>query len=213
LVISLTATVAMTITGGALVPASASAPLSGQSLAERFKGLSVAARVFDAADPGESYRRLSPADRTSFDAVETPASVQVQIALEGLGSNRGRTSPSVAAATDGTWSMRGQWSYHSIAGNTLFTYGDQVTIKVSGRQVTAVSVINVYSETSTPGWYQNGPNTTATYNAGWEGRGRMQTNYALGVNGWNIQHVTPCGQIRLNADGLHYLGNSNCSLS
>jgi len=46
---------------------------------------------------------------------------------------------------------------------------------------------------------------------GWEGRGIIQVNYALGVNGWNIQHVTPCGQLRLNANGYNYAVSSSCN--
>jgi hypothetical protein len=77
--------------------------------------------------------------------------------------------------------------------------------------VTSVQVLNMYSETSTPGWYQNGANQSHTNNVGWEGRGIIQVNYALGVNGWNIQHVTPCGQLRLNANGYNYAVSSSCN--
>ncbi|ABK53440.1 hypothetical protein Acel_1668 [Acidothermus cellulolyticus 11B] len=203
----------MAAVGGLLAgaPIASAATSKTSSAATASRGMAVAEQVFASSNPRAEYDKLNASDKASFDAVETPSSVTHTVVIRGLGANAGKTVDSLAAASSGSWWVSASWDEKALAGNTLFSYGQETKVYVSGGRVTSVQVLNMYSETSTPGWYQNGPNRSYTNNVGWEGRGIIQVDYALGVNGWNIQHVTPCGQLRLNANGYNYAVSSSCN--
>lgn len=166
-------------------------------------GLDIASRVFSSSDPQATYAALSADDLAAFASVEIPATSRF-VPEEG---------PVATKAFSGCWYVTGQWDEDAIAGNTVFSYWQRTTVCVKKKKVTSITVTNYGSETSTPGWYRKSPETTAKYNASWEGRGLVRVYYALGVNGWDIQNLSPCGQLRLNADGSHYASSSSCNLN
>ncbi|MEZ0093584.1 hypothetical protein [Streptacidiphilus sp. EB129] len=180
-------------------------------------GLAVAKHVFAAGNPQAAYKALSAADKAAFNSVEQPATASHTQTATPLTAAQARALRPASGmrpmAYSGCWALSDTWGEKAAAGNTLFTYWQATEVCVSNGRVTGVSVYNYGGETSTPGWYKSGDATSATFNAGWEGRGYVQVNYALGVNGWNIQHLTPCGQLRLNGNGYNYAVSSSCNLN
>lgn len=182
-------------------------------------GLAVAQKVFAAPNPRAAYAGLSAADKDAVKQVETPASViNVKSALRGLGTLAGKTAPNLAsaeaAAYSGCWALTDTWAEKAAAGNTILTYWQATEVCVSNGTVTSVYVYNYGGETSTPGWSQYASPTKATFNAGWEGRGLARVYYHLSVPVYGvIQTVSPCGQLRLNANGYSYAVSSSCNLN
>ena len=171
-------------------------------------GLAVAKSVFASASPRAAYNALSSAQRTAFNRAESPTS-RVLLAHTGTLPS---ASAMMAASFTGTFALSDRWGAKAAAGNTLYTWWQATKVTVSSGHVTGVSVYNYGYETSTPGWRENGI-STQKYNAGWEGRGLVIAKFVLGVAGWDIQHTTNCGQLRLNADGYHYLASTSCNLN
>ena len=178
------------------------------------RGLIIARTVFDGADPKASYEKLNAKDKAAFDAVELPVSQTTTItSLVGPRNTGESTSGVMTASFSGCWAMQTSDSLKAAAGNTIGTFGQSTNVCVSGGSVTSVQVFNMWNETSTPGWRIDKNPQGATYNVGWEGRGRSQHYFVLGAGGWDIQHVSPCLQLRLNADGYHFATSRSCNLS
>lgn len=202
----LTATVVAAIMGLIFAPTAFASPQISEG-----RGSAVAQRVFAADNPRMAYESLSTGDRMAFDAVErvsliTHSSSATRITTDAAATN-------FAAAYSGCWAMSQTWKGYGTFGNVLFTYWQATRVCVSAGNVYSVSVYNYGGETSTPGWYVKKNPTTRTYNAGWEGRGLVQVYFALGVNGWDVQQPTLCGQLRLNANGYNYLDSASCNLN
>jgi hypothetical protein len=183
-------------------------------------GLAVAQKVFAASSPRAAYNGLSAADKYAFKQVETPASVtNVNSTVRGIGALAGKTAPNLASAEavafSGCWALTDTWAEKAAAGNTLFTYWQATEVCVSGGKVTnPIYVYNYDSETSTPGWSSYQGATTGKFNASWEGRGLVRVYYHLTIPVYGvIQTVSPCGQLRLNANGYSYAVSSSCNLN
>jgi hypothetical protein len=178
-------------------------------------GLSVAERVAASADPAQAYHALSASDLAAFNSVEIPVStVLVSQSITPLSMSPAVAavpmSSAVTAAFSGCWALSGTFSGVAAAGNTLYTYWQATRVCVSGGSVTGVVVCNDDGETSTPLWQFKGV-TTATYNAGFEGRGLVKAHFQLGTYGIIVQDVYACGQLRLNANGSNYAMSYSCN--
>ena len=190
----------------AAITALSSVPPAGAATAP--SGVELAASVFTAASPQSAYARLTPAERQAFDRVETPA-LTVRVTESAVGST---TAALAQAGFNGTFSLSDRWGENALAGNTLYTWWQATIVSISNGHVVGVRVYNYGYETSTPGWRSDGI-SSQTYNAGWEGRGLVVAHMVLGVAGWDIQHTTNCGQLRLNADANHYATSTSCDLN
>jgi len=141
--------------GGLLAgaPIANAATSATSSAATASRGLTAAEQVFTSSDPRAAYDKLNKSDKAAFDAVETPASLTHTVVIRGLGANTGKTVDSLAAAAafSGSWWVSDSWDEKAAAGNTLFSYGQETKVYVSAGTVTSVQVLNMYSETSTPG--------------------------------------------------------------
>lgn len=175
-------------------------------------------RVFNAANPGAAYEQLTAEDRTIVDHATQPygdPDTHFEIApvddAEGTESTDAHAD-ALQARFSGCWALHFTGARKAILGNTLYTYWQNTNVCVSGGKVTKVSVTNAGGETRTLGWRITHEPTTSTYNAGWEGRGKAQYYFVLGVGGWDIQHPSDCLQGRLNADGSHYRVMTSCDL-
>jgi hypothetical protein len=189
----------------------------------------VANSVLTAPNPRAAYDALDRRDRAAFDSVELPATTSTTIRVQGIGANAGKTltppraarllqhdtpGSKVSVAYSGCWAMQTTgWSQSRFLHKTLYRYGQSTEVCVSRGRVTKIYVYNVWDETSTPGWRTVKDAKTAAFNVGWEGRGRAQYYFVLGVGGWDIQHPTTCLQLRLNGNGYNYALNGSCSLS
>lgn len=171
-------------------------------------GVALARTVFASASPRASYNALTPTQRAAFLRAETPAS-RVLLAHR---STRPSVKTLASPNFSGTFWDSAHWGSKAAAGNTLYTWWQATKVWISSGHVTQVSVYNYGYETSTPGWREGGI-STQKYNAGWEGRGLVIAKFILGVAGWDVQHTTNCGQIRLNGDAVHYLISSSCDLN
>jgi hypothetical protein len=177
--------------------------------------------VFTAADPASAYNQLSADEQSKVDLATRPYgdlithSELVPVADEPAdeaASAAGEPSHVAAAKFAGCWALHFTGKRKAFFGNTLYTYWQNTNVCVSGGKVTKVWVTDAGGETSTPGWRITHAPTTSTYNARWEGRGKGQYYFVLGVGGWDIQHPSDCLQGRLNADGSHYRAMTSCDL-
>jgi len=196
------------VLAGAVVVGSAWTATSATAQGASPSGVAVAHSVFASKNPRAAYAALTPAQRTAFVRAETPASRVLLAHTTTMPSAKAM----ITAAFSGTFWDSAQWGAKAAAGNTLYTWWQATKVWISSGHVTQVQVYNYGYETSTPGWRTNGI-STQKYNAGWEGRGLVIAKFVLGVAGWDIQHTTNCGQIRLNGDAVHYLISSSCNLN
>jgi hypothetical protein len=181
---------------------------SASAATSQDRGLALASSVFASADPQAAYKQLSASDQALFTSVETPAKAPTApVSIPKLGS-----TPNLAtAAYTGCWGMAESYVQRSLAGNVLYSYGNAVIVCVSNGVVTSVEVSNVWQQTSTIGWRFTAADSS-TLNMGWEGRGRSQFHFILGLGGWDVQYENPCSQIRVNANGYNYSVSTACSL-
>ena len=193
---------------GALVVAIAWMPPSATAHDANPDGVALANSVFASADPRATYDSLTPKQRAAFTRAETPTSDVLLAHVTSLPS----ANATVMASFSGTFWYSSQWGKQAAPGNTLYTWWQATKVWISSGRVTQVQVYNYGYETSTPGWRTDGI-STQTYNAGWEGRGLVVAKMVLGAGGWDLQHTTNCGQVRLNADAVHYLISSSCNLN
>lgn len=174
-------------------------------------------RVFNAADPVAAYDQLNAEDRAIVDRatqpygdLETHFETAPADDAEGLDANA--HADALHAKFSGCWALHFTGKRKAFFGNTIYTYWQNTNVCASGGKVTKVSVTNAGGETSTPGWRIRHAPATSTYNPGWEGRGKAQYYFVLGVGGWDIHHPSDCLQGRLNADGSHYRVMTSCDL-
>lgn len=173
--------------------------------------LGVARQVFQAADPTAAYDALSAQDRAKFEVATQP--VAVEVTATPIGVQPGGVIP---MAYSGCWGMHFTGAAKALAGNTIYTFWQSTWVCASGGSVYDVWLEDVGGETSTPGWRIEKDPTTSTKNVGWEGRGKAQYYFVLGVGGWDVSHPTTCLQGRLNANGYDYsglVGGSACDLA
>lgn len=85
---------------------------------------------------------------------------------------------------------------------------------VASGAVTSVEVSEAFQTvySAALGWHKNGV-SDSSLNAGWEGRGVGRGEFTWGAGDWDLLFTTVCGQMRLNADMVHYAGSDSCSVS
>ncbi len=197
----------------ALLASAVDEPTVDELTAEAKEGLTLAERVFDAADPAAAYAALDAEQRAKVDGVTTLGELVVQ---ETFIDEKGQVSavrPDAAPSSfSGCYSKHKKHKRKALLGNTLYTYWQSTRVCVSNGHVTSVKVHGADGETSTPGWrIAHGPKTK-TKNVGWEGRGLAKYYFVLGAGGWDIQHPSDCIQQRLNANGHDHVSSGSCDL-
>ena len=199
---------------GALFTAACTTPTQGPSEApaEATEGLSIASRVFAAADPSREIAALSDADRAKFDGVTTPGELEVAETLLDEDGTALKVESVAKPDYSGCYGWHQKYGRKALLGNTLYTYWQSTSVCVTSGKVTSVSVYDDGGETSTPGWRITHAPTTATKNVSWEGRGKAQYYFVFGAGGWDIQHPTDCIQQRLNGNGKDHASSGSCDL-
>lgn len=166
--------------------------------------VAVATRVFDSADPQAAWAALTESERLAFEAATRPDHAEF---------SETKSSRATLAAYTGCWAKAGQWTQYSMIGLALFSWWQTTRVCASQGVTTSVSVSSYGEQVLGVGWYTTGASTTDTFRTAADGRGLSRAHFALGSNGWNLQEATPCGQIRLAANGVNYSSSTSCILN
>jgi hypothetical protein len=181
--------------------------------AGKLDGTAIARQVFTATDPKAAYERLSSREQAALRDATMVATVEHTEDVREIATGKGQTA---VAAHEGCWGRYGKWTAKSLVGVRLYSYWQTTFVcwsdLGSGPRVYSVWIEDIGTEILTFGWRQEFSPASATYNAFWEGRGRVQYYFALGSGGFDIQHATPCGRHRLNANGHDYISDTGCNL-
>lgn len=145
-------------------------------------------QVLDSPDPKAAYAGLSVGDRAVFDRHMLPAVRETKTTFYSV------NAPSIGAPAgiNGCWRGWANASDRALAGNTLYTFHTVWDWCASGSAVTWVGRVDVWAETSTPGWridYQRWRQSGVVYQ---EGRAVGEFLFILGSGGWDIVHAYRC---------------------
>lgn len=186
----------------ALISQSTSLPANAADIAP--DPLSVVETVLSSPTPEATLESLSAAEQAAFAAATTPG--------EALFVDASRTRTMFMGYT-GCWAKVGQWTQYSTVGLAMYSWWQTTQVGASQGVTTSVSVSSFGEQALGLGWSRNGAPTTATFRTAGDGRGLVRAYCTFGTNGWNLFDATPCGQIRLGANGTPYSSSTSCILN
>jgi hypothetical protein len=183
---------------------------TGATATGRPDDVAIAQRVLSSSNPEQAYAHLTPMQQKAFGDAMTPVAYEYT-------QKDVQPVPRTADSPSGCWGRFAKWTAVSSVGVRLYSFWQTTNVCWTdlgyARFITDVWITDIGQEILSYGWRVESNPTSATLNASWEGRGRVQWFFALGSGGWDIQHTTPCGRHRLNANGYDFISDNVCSLS
>jgi len=170
---------------------------------------SVVAAVASAIDHRAAYDKLNAADKRLFDEAVTVAAVSMVPQSE--------ARHDMAAAYTGCWGRGETYKATNVLGWTIFSVWTAAAVCVDNGVVQSVGWYPDRTGYSISNWAlgwskDEGPDATGL-DLGWEGREVVQWKFSgPGIKGAR-QNLTPCIQIRLNANGYNYLDSTSCNIN
>ena len=171
------------------------------------RAMALARAVASSKDPSASLAGLSTADQALVKEAVTPVRTDVTTAPANAG---------VLPDFLGTWNEHITWTAKDVFNISLYSYWQttNATAAGSGTTISSVTVTDKGEQIFNAGigWRVAHAAVGSTKNCGWEGRGLAKFYFVLGTGGWDLEHPSNCGQIRLNIDGHDKWILSSCDL-
>ena len=166
-------------------------------------------------EPEEDVQRaLSKSDKALIKKELTGGARKTRI-LGGTSANATMNSATPQNSSGTCWSKGIEASrWGGITKAKLLSVTITTRVCVASGAVTSVEVSEAFQTvySAALGWHKNGV-SDSSLNAGWEGRGVGRGEFTWGAGDWDLLFTTVCGQMRLNADMVHYAGSDSCSVS
>lgn len=187
-------------------------PAAAESSAAKVKRLMT--KVLKAKNPKKTYNALSKSDKALIKKELTGGARKTRI-LGGTSANATMNSATPQNSSGTCWSKGIEASrWGGITKAKLLSVTITTRVCVASGAVTSVEVSEAFQTvySAALGWHKNGV-SDSSLNAGWEGRGVGRGEFTWGAGDWDLLFTTVCGQMRLNADMVHYAGSDSCSVS
>lgn len=192
---------------GLALTAGLQAPQAQASNSSRVKTL--IAKIVKAKHPKTTWSKLSKKDK----ALVKKELFKGHVKLRYVTSTTNTTAVPTGNSTSKCWQKTLEADYYgTFSWRLMFTVTNTTQVCVDGDTVTTASVPEAFQDTILLGWTPTGV-TQAALDVDWEGRGAVRGRFDFGAAGWTLGTKTLCGQLRLNADMVHYADSDKCSVA
>ncbi len=192
---------------GLALAAGLQAPPAQASNASKAKSL--ISKIVKSKHPKTTWKKLSKKNK----ALVKKELFKGHVKLRYVTSTSSTLAVPAAGSTSRCWQKTLEASYYgTFSWRLMFTVTNTTQVCVDGDTVTSAAVPEAFQDTILLGWTPVGV-TQAALDVDWEGRGAVRGRFDFGAAGWTLGSKTLCGQLRLNADMVHYADSDKCSVA